>query len=209
VKRTCCIVVLAAMIGPVGVVHADASLGISRAAATAGGCLPGCSSVASQVPAEQSLETTIGSAAWFTDALDLKSSLLTNAVPSPLTESSQPTPSKPRDEKTIRQLPASPGSSVLFLTAMLSAGLWQGVRKARSAQWANLPEWYSTSAPSQIGPMVAFDPELGFRIVAECVFETPRPAQPVLRFETWREILTRCKSQHLLLTQVPRGPPVA
>lgn len=209
-KRICCIAVLAAAMGPVGVVHADAGLSFSRAATTVGGCLPTCSPTSALSSlAGDSLETTTASSAWLADALDLRLSGLAGCAPALAADSNQPVPAKPGNEKVVRQLPPSPGSNVLFLTGILSAGLWQGVRKAKAAQWGHLPDWYSPSAPSQIGPTVAFDPELGFQIVAECVFEIPGDAKPILGFGTPREVHLPCKSQHFLLTQVPRGPPVA
>lgn len=110
-------------------------------------------------------------------------------------------------EMAVRELPAAPGSSALFAAAMLSAGVWQALRKARHAQWGHLPDWYHADAPQQIGHSVAFDPTLGFELLAVCVFDAPIEADssPLLDFS--RDFPSRHESQHFLTIQSPRAPP--
>ncbi|GMV96957.1 MAG: hypothetical protein AMXMBFR83_13160 [Phycisphaerae bacterium] len=58
----------------------------------------------------------------------------------------------------VYQLPATPGSHALFLTALLGASVWQGLRKTRQAHWGHLPDWYHAEGPTQVGRSIAFDP---------------------------------------------------
>ena len=76
-----------------------------------------------------------------------------------------PTPAT-SDEQVIRELPGLPGSASLFLSAVLSVGAMQLVRKAGNVHLAHLPEWYHPDAPHQIGHSVVFDPLVGFEMLA-------------------------------------------
>jgi hypothetical protein len=111
-------------------------------------------------------------------------------------------------ETAVRMLPELPGSANLFMSALLSAGAWHMVRRAGQLHLAHLPAWYHPDAPQQIGHSVAFEPSLGFELLAVCAFEAPLPARPVPSAATLRELPSRHESQHFLPVQAPRGPPL-
>jgi len=114
----------------------------------------------------------------------------------------------PTVETTVRQLPAAPGSSALFAAAMLSAGVWQALRKARHAQWGHLPDWYHADAPQQIGHSVAFDPTPSVELLAVCVFDAPIETDSPVFPDISRNFPSRHESQHFLTIEAPRGPPL-
>jgi len=104
-----------------------------------------------------------------------------------------------------RELPASPGSAALFLSAIISAGAWHLVRSARQINLGYVPDWYHTGGPVQIARAVPLD--LDFGTVPLCVF-----AQPVSGpsdFHRGPSVLrARLKVQYVPLTSPIRGPPV-
>lgn len=110
-------------------------------------------------------------------------------------------------ETAVRELPQLPGSASLFLSAILSVGAWQAVRRASHLHIAHLPEWYHPDAPHQIGHSVAFDPTLGFELLAVCVFDAPIEADCSAFLGYPRDSLSRCASQHFLTIESPRAPP--
>ena len=109
--------------------------------------------------------------------------------------------------RDVRVLPPLPGSAALFLSAVFSMGGWHLVRSARHAHWSNLPEWYHTGAPIQIGHVVRFDLEP--TMLPLCRFE---PAGPLVdrhpfRLHGWPDRLGPRDGWTILLTAAPRGPP--
>ena len=78
--------------------------------------------------------------------------------------------------RELRQLPRTPGSAALLLSALVSVGAWQLVRSAKNLSLDHLPAWYHSGAPEQIGHAVAFD----FYLAALpcCTFEQPAQATP-------------------------------
>jgi len=109
--------------------------------------------------------------------------------------------------ESVRELPGLPGSSSLFLSAMLSIGAWHVVRRAGQLHLSCLPEWYHPNAPHQVGHSVAFDPVAGFGFLPVCLFEMPAAPDPPRFPETRRELPSRHESQHFLTVESPRGPP--
>lgn len=111
-------------------------------------------------------------------------------------------------EPAVRELPGLPSSSSLFLSGVLTAGLWQALRKARQTQWGHLPDWYHVDAPLQVGHSVAFEPALCFALLAVCAFDAPVSADAAPAPAIPRELPSRYESQHFLLIESPRGPPL-
>jgi len=68
-------------------------------------------------------------------------------------------------------MPATPGSAALFLSAMASLGAYQLVRSARLLNLADVPAWYHTGGPIQVGHAVPLD--LTFTTPLLCSFEEP------------------------------------
>ena len=109
--------------------------------------------------------------------------------------------------RDVRVLPPLPGSAALFLSAVFSMGGWHLVRSARHAHWSNLPEWYHTGGPIQIGHVVPFD--LDFSEQPLCIFQ-PVDAEVGERHffrRPARETRPRGDRQCFLIITAPRGPP--
>ncbi len=105
----------------------------------------------------------------------------------------------------VRELPPSPSSARLFLSAMLSIGAWHVVRTAGSVHFGALPEWYHAGGPAQVGHAVPFD--LDFSVSPLCCFVQPAGERPYL-YRVRRELRPRCDAQELvLIIAAPRGPP--
>ena len=105
---------------------------------------------------------------------------------------------------TIRNLPASPSSAKLLLSALLSVGAWHLVRSPRNLHFADVPAWYHPGGPSQIGHATPFD--LDFSSLPLCCFEQPTGERPFL-YRVQREDVPRRDAQCTLTTTAPRGPP--
>lgn len=110
-------------------------------------------------------------------------------------------------ETIVHELPQLPGSASLFLSALMSVGAWQAVRRASHLHITHVPEWYHPDAPHQIGHSVASDPTLGFGLLTVCSFDAPIEADPSPVLGYPRDALSRCQSPHFLTIETPRGPP--
>lgn len=107
----------------------------------------------------------------------------------------------------VRQLPGTPGSASLFLSAMLSVGAYRVLRQARLMHVAGLPEWYHAEAPAQVGHTFAFD--LQFQPLAPCLYEAPAPAPAAIHLHSRWPSRAPCPGLSVSVTvRVPRGPPV-
>ena len=127
------------------------------------------------------------------------------AVPSPQ-KASQPSSGSTDEQRSVMELPSLPGSAELFLSAMLSVGVWQAVRKTRHVHFADLPDWYHADGPAQIGHSVAID--LQFAPLAPCAFDEPvKGLFPSVDSHVLWDVLCHCESQHFLAVEAPRGPP--
>ena len=104
---------------------------------------------------------------------------------------------------SVLQLPAAPGSTQLFLSALMSVGLWQAGRSIKHIHVGHLPDWYHTGAV-QVGHVTPFD--LEFSALPVCIFEEP-VAQPVFVYRIPRERCSQLVSQFFLFVESPRGPP--
>ncbi len=109
----------------------------------------------------------------------------------------------------IWQVPALPGSSSLFLSAVLSAGALHLARKARNVHMGHLPAWYHDACPEQIAHAVVFDFDLADMPVcftAEMAAAGVPDNTPAFH-EYLREPCSRCEQQFFLPVTAPRGPP--
>lgn len=112
-------------------------------------------------------------------------------------------------KEEIRQVPALPGSSSLFLSAVLSAGALHLARKARNVHLGHLPAWYHDACPERIAHAVAFDFNLaGMPIcfTAEMAAADVPDSTPAFH-EYLREPRSRLQQQFFLPVTAPRGPP--
>ncbi len=105
--------------------------------------------------------------------------------------------------RQLREMPAAPGSTVLFLSALSSVGLWQLGRSARKVHFSNLPDWYHSGAPARIGHRSLFDLEFGGMPLA--VFDEPVPPPFTGAFRRCEEALS--PQSWLAPACTPRGPP--
>ena len=111
--------------------------------------------------------------------------------------------------KKMVQVPALPGSSSLFLSAVLSAGALHLARKARNVHVGHLPAWYHDACPERIAHAVAFDFNLADMPVcftAEMAAADVPDNTPAFR-EYVREPRSRLELQFVLAVTAPRGPP--
>ncbi len=104
----------------------------------------------------------------------------------------------------VREFPPLPSSAALYLSALLSAGAWHLGRSAKNLHLSDLPDWYHTGAPSQIGHVVAFDRD--FTAPPLCCFEQPAGERPFL-YRVERDLEPRRDAQCSLIIAAPRGPP--
>jgi len=110
------------------------------------------------------------------------------------------------DTPQVRQGPGGPGTTGLFLSAILTLGACHLARSARHLHVGHLPAWYHADAPGQIGHAVVFD--LEYAPVAVCPFDERLPDQrPMLAYRLPRELRSRADSQSFLLIESPRAPP--
>lgn len=107
---------------------------------------------------------------------------------------------------SLRELPPAPSSMALVLSALATLGAYQGVRSVKRLHLNFTPDWYHTGGPTQIGHATPFDLEFGGALPV-CEFDEP-VARPAFTYRIPREICSRLRSQFLLLTESPRGPPV-
>ena len=112
------------------------------------------------------------------------------------------------NEKMV-QVPALPGSSSLFLSAVLSAGALHLVRKARNVHVGDLPAWYHDACPERIAHAVAFDfnmADMPVCFTAEMAAADVPDNTPAFH-EYMREPRSRLELQFFLPVTAPRGPP--
>jgi len=112
-------------------------------------------------------------------------------------------------KEEIRQVPALPGSSSLFLSAVLSAGALHLARKARNVHLGHLPAWYHDACPERIAHAVAFDfnlADMPICFTAEMAAADVPDSTPVFH-EYLREPRSRLQQQVFLSVTAPRGPP--
>jgi len=118
-------------------------------------------------------------------------------------------PAPPAQTMGVGELPPSPDSATLCVSALAGFGLWQLGRSARKLHWGALPDWYHTAGPVQVGHATPLDLEFSLAALPACVFDAPvvasRPAclSERLRDEPYKRLL----SQTILLSADPRGPP--
>jgi len=130
-------------------------------------------------------------------------------VAEPGTLSSSGQESLPDRDMAIRQMPPGPDSTVLFLSALGSFGVWQIGRSARKLHFSLAPAWYHTGAPGQIGHAVVLD--LSFQVLPACQYEqaVSEPSTMPFVFAGWYEIEVAFNHQIALSPSAPRAPPHA
>jgi len=180
------------MLGAAGGAHANLSVGYSPMGLQS---LPG-QFQDSAGPRAQSLEGDDPAVGW--PEIDPQ----TQALPLTLVDFEQ-NDQKPADGG-VKELPPSPASASLFLSAMGTLGALQLGRVVRKAHWGHLPDWYHAGAPAQIGH--AFVADLDLTALPPCRFDQPageRPFESNVRCEQ----PPRWNSQSFLPLAAPRGPP--
>ena len=107
----------------------------------------------------------------------------------------------------VRELPSLRGSLGLYLSAMLSLGGWHLVRSCRHLHLSNVPDWYHTGGPVQVGHATPFD--LDFNSLSLCLFDRPvtLDGRRLVGLRAWRDVPA---SPQLVFLKVafPRGPPL-
>jgi hypothetical protein len=105
----------------------------------------------------------------------------------------------------VMEIPAAPPSLSLLLCGLGSLGAWRLGRAARNIHFGNLPEWYHSGAPLQIGHTFAADPDCHDAAPAPAFEGAPvdRPFFQRLWCEAPPIVLPPC----LLTSESPRGPP--
>ena len=116
----------------------------------------------------------------------------------------------PAQTTGVGELPPSPDSATLCVSALAGFGLWQLGRSARKLHWGALPDWYHTAGPVQVGHATPLDLEFSLAALPACVFDAPAVvSKPPCCSERLRdEPYKRLLSQTILLTAEPRGPPM-
>lgn len=109
-------------------------------------------------------------------------------------------PSSPQ----VKALPPGPSSLALVLSALLSAGAWHLGRSARHLHLSDVPEWYHTACPAQIGHTVPFD--FHFTTLPLCCFDQPVGRRPPL-YHVRRDQVPHSDATSFLVLTTPRGPP--
>lgn len=107
----------------------------------------------------------------------------------------------------VHEIGGPPSSSVLFLSAFLSLGLWQVARSSRDLQFAHLPNWYHAGGPVQVGHATPLD--LSFSPLALCPLQTVNSGREVSSVSSYFQS-TKIRPPKWLYNSVgaPRAPPV-
>ena len=105
----------------------------------------------------------------------------------------------------VHELPASPSSIALFVSAMLSVGAYRVVKQAKNVHLAPVPDWYHAEAPHQVGHAVILD--LQFSSFLPCTVDQPLHAVPVVVAAARDRDGTRYRSEYSFTHSIPRAPP--
>ncbi len=112
----------------------------------------------------------------------------------------------PASAGTLHELPPAPSSLSLGLTALAGLGLYQAGRSVRKLHLSNLPEWYHTGGPAQVGHATPLDLDIDTSALPLCVHATPTPCRPhLIRFVD--EAVLPKPFECIPLAVAPRGPP--
>ena len=114
---------------------------------------------------------------------------------------SQIAPAEPAD-----QLPPEPASLSLVLAGLGSLGAWQLGRAARTLHFGQVPEWFHTGGPVQIGHTYAANPDCS-AVFEICAFDQPVGKHPVLHRMRCEPPLI-FQPQCILTSESPTGPPI-
>ncbi len=111
------------------------------------------------------------------------------------------------NEVPLYRIEAPPSSGALFLSAMLSLGLWQVVRSSRDIHMAAMPDWYHTGGPVQIGHSTPCD--LNYDNLVLCPFEEVDDGRLTPCVTSWVHFNTNLVAQCLHASVAgPRAPPI-
>jgi len=110
-------------------------------------------------------------------------------------------------ESEVKQLPPAPDSAALFLCGLGTLGALQLTRSAKKLHWGNVPSWFHTGGPAQIGNSHALNLDL-IDALPVCWFDQPTGERPVLLDYIPSEPQPRFGALCLLTTTSPRAPPL-
>jgi len=106
----------------------------------------------------------------------------------------------------VKQLPPAPDSAALFLCGLGTLGAFQLTRSARKLHWGNVPSWFHSGGPAQIGNSHALNPDL-IDALPVCWIDQPTGERPLILDYIPREPRLRFGAQCFLTTTAPRAPP--
>jgi len=109
-------------------------------------------------------------------------------------------------EASADQLPPEPASLSLVLAGLGSLGAWQLGRAARTLHFGQVPEWFHTGGPVQIGHTFAANPDCS-AVFEICAFDQPVGKHPILHRMRCEPPLI-FQPQCILTSESPTGPPV-
>jgi hypothetical protein len=110
------------------------------------------------------------------------------------------------DGSRIRQLPPEPPTLSLLLSALGSFGAWHLARSARKWHFADVPNWYHTGGPEQIGHSLALVP--GLEVEPACRDTRPPDLERHLPHFIRAEARPCCRPGLLVAAKPARGPPL-
>ena len=113
----------------------------------------------------------------------------------------------PDSKLQIRQLPAAPDSAVLYICALGTLGVWPLTRSVRKLHLANVPPWFHTGAPYQIGHTHVLVPDF-LDVLPICCFDRLTDERRVISHYLQRQSRPRCETLYFLPTIAPRPPPL-
>jgi hypothetical protein len=108
-------------------------------------------------------------------------------------------------EESANPLPPEPASLSLVLAGLGSLGAWQLGRAARTLHFGQVPEWFHTGSPVQIGHTFAANPDCS-AVFEICAFDQSGGEHPILHRLRCEPPLI-LQPQCILTSESPRGPP--
>ncbi|MCX5671542.1 MAG: hypothetical protein NTU94_09525 [Planctomycetota bacterium] len=108
-------------------------------------------------------------------------------------------------EESADPLPPEPASLSLVLAGLGSLGAWQLGRAARTLHFGQVPEWFHTGGPVQIGHTYVANPDCS-AVFEVCAFDQPVGKHPILHRMRCEPPLI-FQPECILVTESPRGPP--
>lgn len=111
-------------------------------------------------------------------------------------------------EPQARELPPASDSTLLYLSALGTLGLFQAGRSVRKIHFGNMPDWFHSGAPAQIGHVVRVEStDMSLMAVIPAilsVYESDNENSPYTYQPVYKHTL---RSQYLSSARAPRAPP--